>query len=326
MRTDAKSDYKLGTFSVAGCDPFPGLIIEDKHVLALSALDGVARLRGTESMIGILQDWEANSAELRKVAPTLLASRDCFPFADVASLKVHAPLAPNTVVCAGFNYRKHVLDWYEDPKERQDMADRLDARARGPRSFVFSKSTAAVTDPVTTILLPRGSIEVDWEVELVAVIGRMARLVSRSNALDHVAGYTVANDISARDFLSRADISPGLFDFFGSKSSSGFCPLGPYIVPAEFIPDPQTLWLKLRLNGEVMQDEGTEDMIDNVAKLIEYASSRTTLRPGDVLLTGSPSGNAKFHGGRYLRPGDVIETEIFGVGRQKLAFVDEPTA
>jgi 2-keto-4-pentenoate hydratase/2-oxohepta-3-ene-1,7-dioic acid hydratase in catechol pathway len=114
-----------------------------------------------------------------------------------------------------------------------------------------------------------------------------------------------------------------MLDFFGSKSSPGFAPLGPYIVPAEFVSDPQALHLRLKLNGEIKQDEGTDNMIDTVAKIIAYASSRMTLNPGDVVFTGSPAGNAKSHN-RYLRPGDVIEAEVVGIGSQRVTFVSEP--
>lgn len=323
MRIDVKSDYKLGSFSAAGCAPFAGLVLNDEQVIALSALTQTARLTGTATLLDFLQDWTENSAALRKIVPLLRAQAASFPFTPVSALRVHAPLAPPTIVCAGFNYRKHVLDWYEDPAERASMAEKLDARARSHLSFVFSKSSSAVTAPVTQVALPVDAKDVDWEIELVAVIGHTARRVSRADALGYVAGYTVGNDISSRDLMFRNDVSPGLIDFFGCKSSPGYCPLGPFIVPAEFIPDPQALWLQLKLNGKIMQDEGSQDMIDSVAKLIEYASSRTTLRPGDILMTGSPSGNAKMHGNRYLRPGDLIESEIFGIGRQTIRFAAE---
>ncbi len=323
MRADVRADYKLGSFAAAGCTPFAGLVLDDDQVIALSALTRVARLTGTATLLDFLQDWAENSAELRKAVPKLRAKAAAFPFAPLSSLNVHAPLAPPTIICAGFNYRKHVLDWYRDnPVEQASMAEKLDARARSPLSFVFSKSASAVAAPVTQVALPFDAREVDWEVELVVVIGRTARRVSRADALGYVAGYTVGNDISTRDFMFRNDVSPGLVDFFGSKSNPGYCPLGPFIVPAEFIPDPQALWMELKLNGKVMQDEGTEDMIDSVTKLIEYISSRTTLRPGDIIMTGSPSGNAKMHN-RYLRPGDVIESEIFGIGRQTIRFTAE---
>ncbi|MEQ6333762.1 fumarylacetoacetate hydrolase family protein [Sphingobium sp. MK2] len=237
----------------------------------------------------------------------------------MAQLDVCVPLHPRNLICAGMNYRKHVLDFFQDEEERAGWADRLDKRAKDGLSFMFSKPVGAITTAEADIEIPHGVEMLDWEIELVAVIGRKAWRVDRSEALDYVAGYTIGNDISARDLMPRDDVQPGLHDFFGGKSGPGFNPIGPFILPSRFVPDPQKLHLTLRLNGQIMQDEGAEDMIDSVAKLIEFASSRTILYPGDLISTGSPSGNAKLHN-RYLKDGDVIEGEIPQIGRQLLRF------
>ena len=133
--------------------------------------------------------------------------------------------------------------------------------------------------------------------------------------MEHVAGYTISNDVSTRDVMHR----PGfpMTDFLMTKSRPTFFPTGPYIVPREFVPDYRALRISLAVNGEVMQDEGVDDIIYGVERLIAYASSVTTLSPGDVLLTGSPAGNAGHHGDRWLVEGDVMEGSITGLGVQR---------
>ncbi len=133
--------------------------------------------------------------------------------------------------------------------------------------------------------------------------------------LAHVAGYTISNDVSTRDVMMR----PGfpMTDFLMSKNRPTFFPTGPYIVPAEFVPDYRALQITLKVNGEVMQDEGVDDIIYGVEQLVAYASRVVGLHAGDLLLTGSPAGNAAHHGNRWLRPGDVMEGEITGLGVQR---------
>lgn len=323
MALNPKPGYKLGTFSTGGCKPFPAIVLDDKDVVALRALGDQANITGTDDMVDFLRGWPTNREALGQAVAAIRSGDFTPPMASLENLQVHAPLVPGNLICAAANYYNHVLEFFPDPIERAGWAERVRARAASDISFLFGKSTSAVTDPYADIELPFDCGMVDWEVELVAVIGRRARRVSRESALDYVAGYTVGNDFSARDFMSRDDIQPGVFDFFGSKSNPGFSPIGPFIVPAEFVPDPQALHLRLKLNGDVMQDEGTDDMVDGVAKLIAFASSRMTLNPGDMIMTGSPSGNGKKHN-RYLQAGDVVEAEIDGIGKQIVRFVAEP--
>ncbi|MFD0203643.1 MULTISPECIES: fumarylacetoacetate hydrolase family protein [Saccharothrix] len=141
----------------------------------------------------------------------------------------------------------------------------------------------------------------------------------------HVAGYTIANDLTARDLVFRPDMREIGTDWLRSKNAPGFTPLGPYLVPAEFVGDPSDLRLTLKLNGETMQDESTEDMIFDVARMVSYASQTTTLLPGDLVLTGSPAGNGMHHG-RLLRDGDVMESTITGLGVQRTRCVAEERA
>jgi 2,4-diketo-3-deoxy-L-fuconate hydrolase len=155
--------------------------------------------------------------------------------------------------------------------------------------------------------------EPDWELELAFVIGKPARYVSRADAMSYIAGYTVANDVTARERIYRPDIKAIGTDWLAGKCLPTFLPMGPFIVPAAFVSDPMRLQITLKLNGDVMQDESTADMIFDIARQVEYLSSRMQLMPGDVVCTGSPAGNGA-HYGRYLRDGDVMEGTIAEIG------------
>jgi 2-keto-4-pentenoate hydratase/2-oxohepta-3-ene-1,7-dioic acid hydratase in catechol pathway len=233
---------------------------------------------------------------------------------------------------AGANYKQHLVELMSAGKERvhhlmDDDAraaglESLDERAREGVPYVFLGLPHSVCGAEDDLVLPRAVEKPDWELELAAVIGTVARNVSREEALDVIAGYTICNDITARDHVFRPDI-PGIgTDWLAGKNWPGFFPIGPYIVPSAHVGEPMDLRITLRLNGEVMQDASTADMMFDIARLIEHASSIAELRPGDVLLTGSPAGNGVHHG-RFLRPGDLIESEITGLGRQRNRCVAE---
>ena len=228
---------------------------------------------------------------------------------------------------AGMNYRSHVIqlmvdqgtgsrpDMTED-EIREEAAAMMDARAASGVPFVFSGLLSSICGPDDEIRLRRDSQQSDWELELAAVIGRHARNVSREQALDHVAGWTIVNDLTCRDLIRRTDSGPMGVDFLRAKMSPTYKPVGPYVVPAAFVEDPQDLQITLRLNGETFQNESTRDMVFDVASLVAYASEQAELLPGDLLLTGSPAGNGT-HYGRFLRDGDQIEAEITGLGTQR---------
>jgi 2-keto-4-pentenoate hydratase/2-oxohepta-3-ene-1,7-dioic acid hydratase in catechol pathway len=177
-------------------------------------------------------------------------------------------------------------------------------------------SRSAVVGPEARVKLPVYSQMVDWEVELAAVIGRVARDVSVEKALDYVAGYTIADDLSARDVMRRDKnpaTSPFHYDWLSQKCFDGACPLGPWIVPASDIPDPQNLALKLWVNDKVMQDSHTGKMIFSTAEQIAMLSSRVTLYPGDLILTGTPAG-VGMPRRTFLKAGDTVKLWIEGIG------------
>jgi 5-carboxymethyl-2-hydroxymuconate isomerase len=202
---------------------------------------------------------------------------------------------PGKIVAIGLNYRDHVREAEMQLPERP---------------LVFTKFTTSVIGDGDTIEIDRALTQrVDWEVELAVVIGRRMRRVAQEDALDHVLGYTVANDVSARD------VQFGDEQWVRGKSLDTFCPLGPVVVPAAEVPDPQALGLRTRVNGETVQDSSTAEMIFPVAELLSFCSQAFTLEPGDVVLTGTPWGCGEFMDPpRSLQGGDVVEVEIDGIG------------
>jgi 2-keto-4-pentenoate hydratase/2-oxohepta-3-ene-1,7-dioic acid hydratase in catechol pathway len=218
--------------------------------------------------------------------------------AALADVTLAAPIPrPGKIVAIGRNYADHTAESGIKPFEK-------------PR--IIAKLSSAVTGPGAVVVRPAGIVKLDYEVEMAVVIGKRTKLVAREHALDAVAGYTALNDISAREF--QFDVSPAQTTF--AKSMDGFCPLGPWIVTHDEIPDPQNIALKLWVNGELLQDGNTHDMIFGVARLIEYISAYMTLEPGDLIATGTPAGVGAFRTPpRWLQPGDRLRLELSQIGR-----------
>ena len=228
------------------------------------------------------------------------------PALDATGLRIGPPVARiGKVVCIGLNYHDHAAETGAEPPAEP---------------VVFFKAADTVVGPDDTVLVPRKSVKTDWEVELAIVIGRTARyLGSHEEALAHVAGYAVAHDVSEREFQIERG---GTWD--KGKNCETFNPLGPWLVTADEVADPQALGLKLWVNGELKQNGSTADQIFPVAEVVRYVSQFMTLYPGDVINTGTPAGVAmgQPEPKPYLRAGDVVELEIEGLGRQRQAFKD----
>jgi 2-keto-4-pentenoate hydratase/2-oxohepta-3-ene-1,7-dioic acid hydratase in catechol pathway len=329
------STFRLGTFSIAGCPPFPGLVIAER-VYAIRALEELTGelgqdLKGAESILGLLDSWDHNLPALESIVAALcsttvdpVARRVLDTGALLSQLRIHAPVQARQIFQAGANYHQHVVDLIVDgavardpsankEQVRANATDMMRKRAATGRPFVFMGLWSSVIGPYDPIVVPYDVEQPDWELELAAVIGRPARRVSREEALAYVAGYTVANDITSRELVSRPDVPQMGMDWIASKGTPTFLPIGPFITPSAFAGDPQALQVTLRLNGQIMQDESTADMIFCVARLIEFISMHVQLLPGDLVLTGSPAGNGT-HYNRYIRDGDLLEGEISGLG------------
>ncbi len=192
----------------------------------------------------------------------------------------------------------------------------MDERASSGEPYVFPGLSGALTGPYDDVVLPGRGTRHDWELELAVVIGRPARYLSGDNALDHVAGYTICNDITTRDLVYRTDLKAIGSDWFAAKNAATFLPTGPFLVPAKFVGDPAALRITLRHTGVVRQDETTADMLFDLPAILAYITAITELRPGDLVLTGSPAGNG-MHWGVFLADGDLLEGEITGLGVQR---------
>ncbi|WP_374200457.1 fumarylacetoacetate hydrolase family protein [Microbacterium sp. CFH 31415] len=249
----------------------------------------------------------------------------------LAEVTLTAPVEPRQVLQTGANYRQHVIelvvagltqDGSRTPDQaRSFAADIMDERKRSGEPYFFIGLPACVVGEDAALALPGYSKVHDWELELAVVIGREAFRVRREDALDHVAGYTIVNDITTRDLVFRKDMKEIGTDWYRAKNAPGFLPTGPLLVPAPFV-DASDVNVRLELNGEVMQDASTSDLLFDIPALISGASQTMPLLPGDLLLTGSPAGNGQ-HWKRFLQDGDVMTGSIAGLGTQVVRCVAE---
>ena len=226
-------------------------------------------------------------------------NQDSCPIVD-DEVRLGAPLVrPSKIVCVGLNYAQHAAESGMNVPEEP---------------VLFFKASSAIVGPYDPIVIPKGSLKTDWEVELAVVIGRKASYVNEEDALKYVAGYVLHNDVSERDFqLERSG------QWVKGKSCDTFAPIGPFIATSEEIDNPNNLNLWLKLNGEIMQNSSTSDFIFNIQQVVSYISQFMTLLPGDIISTGTPFGvGLGLNPPRYLEDGDVVELGIehLGVARQ----------
>jgi len=232
----------------------------------------------------------------------------------LAIRKLLSPLEPTAIFCIGLNYMKH---WEESAKLRKIPLPE--------RPVLFMKPGSALNNPEQDIWIPQlpSGDQLDYEVELAIVIGKPCRNVKKERALEYVLGYTVANDVSARYWQTKA----GADQWIKGKSFDTFAPLGPVLVTALSIPDPQVLRVQTRVNGSPRQDSNTSDMIFTCAQIIEWLSTDMTLRPGTVIMTGTPAGVAAgMSTPLWLKPGDVVECEIERIGVLRNKVANPPTS
>lgn len=287
---------KLLTFVTADdATPRAGLLL-DNEVVDLAALGAHAGADLPAEVIAYVQDpaMLARAEELAADVPADLRQ-------DLGAVTLRAPLRPGKIIGVGLNYVEHV----------DESARSLDTDKDLPtRPVLFSKPGTAVIGPEEPIRHNAAlTSQLDWEVELAVVIGKKAFQVTQEQALDHVFGYAITNDISARDQRRSGQ-------WFFSKGQDSYAPFGPWIVTADEIADPQALDLSLRVNGEVKQESNTRHMLFPIAELIADITSGMTLEPGDVIATGSPAGvGAAQTPPQYLQPGDRVELDIEQIGR-----------
>lgn len=256
------------------------------------------RLQGLGAL---LADWEGSADTLAALASTAKALRDGRLQLERLSGALGVPYAPARIFATASNYYEHAAE----------MGTKLAPRSESS-PYIFMKAETSVTPTKSAVVMPASTQKLDWEVELAVVIGRGGRNISVEHAYEHIAGYAVINDISARDLNRRSDY-PFSHDWFRGKSFDTFAPLGPWFVPRDCIADPMDLRMQLTVNGESMQDASTRGMIFNIAEQIAYLSGILTLKPGDLIATGTPTGVGM---GRnvYLKAGDVMVASIAQIG------------
>lgn len=258
------------------------------------------------SLLEVIEDWSYWNEMLTQVVNTLFANRAEHTFADALmreeELQWLPPLMyPRKLICIGTNYRDHIAEMG------------VAKLPKYPYSFL-KPATTTLLGSGTPLQLPERARQVDWEAELAVIIGQKARDVQGEDALKYVAGYSLLNDVSARDWIAEAP--PVGIDWVMQKAFDGFAPMGPLITPALFVPDPQQLHITLTVNGRIKQDSTTANMVFSVQEVIEHLTSIMTLEPGDVIATGTPAGVG--HGKKppeYLKAGDTMIVAIEGLGQ-----------
>ena len=268
----------------------PGMIGPDGSIRDLSGV--VPDIAGA-----VLSD--AGLAAIRKVDPSSL------PFVSASSRLGACVGGTGKFICIGLNYSDHAAE--------------TGAKVP-PEPIIFMKATSAICGPNDPIIIPRTSQKTDWEVELAVIIGTKAKYVSEADALNHVAGYAVANDVSERAFQTERS-----GQWTKGKSCDNFGQLGPWLVTRDEVADPQNLSMWLTVNGQKMQNGSTKTMVYGVAYLVSYLSQFMTLHPGDVISTGTPPGvGLGMKPPRFLKPGEVVELGIAGLGQQRQDVIADP--
>jgi 2-keto-4-pentenoate hydratase/2-oxohepta-3-ene-1,7-dioic acid hydratase in catechol pathway len=300
--------YKLLTYR-SGREARAGILVGDM-------IHDAARLGGEpawSSVLGALQQWPKANRAFAAAAKRIASGKSRAKGLPLKRARLLAPvLYPGSIFCAGANYTDHMAEM----ARAQGKEPGPTMKDLGEQPWHFVKTSSSVVGPGAAVKLPAYSLKVDWEVELAAVIGRTAKDVPVEKALACVAGYTIANDLSARDAMKRDKNPPGSpfhYDWVGQKCFDGSCPLGPWIVPAGDLRDPHDLGIRLWVNGELMQDSRTSKLIFDTAEQIAMLSSRVTLKPGDLILTGTPAGVGMGRG-RFLKAGDTVRLWIEEIG------------
>lgn len=289
--------FQLGTALLDG-QPTPVIRTSGK----LHRLDTVLGEAAGSSLDDVFADWPEWRERIGRALPGAHAA----PALDEAGLAWLPPIArPPKLICIGTNYTDHIAE----------MA--VPDMPRFP--YAFLKPTTTLAGSGATVALPKQARMVDWEAELAVVIGRRVRDVRGETATGAVAGYAVLNDLSARDWIADR---PSLgIDWVMQKAHDGFAPMGPFITPAEFVPDPQSLSMRLTVNGQVMQDSNTSRMVFGVREIIEHLAGIMPLEPGDVIATGTPAGVGYGRTPRvFLKPGDLVAVTIERLGHLETRF------
>jgi 2-keto-4-pentenoate hydratase/2-oxohepta-3-ene-1,7-dioic acid hydratase in catechol pathway len=343
-----RTPFKLGTFERQN-RVFVGLSVRDTQVADLAEANAAfERRNGSASKVRMPADMKEliahYDAELRDRLSAIaadLSSQSAAPYVyDIKDLKVHPPVRPSAILNAGGNYEEHSQGIAQQqqraagqaptapPPTQAVTAPGIWERKTGDtrdNPYLFLKSPSVVVGAFDPIRIPRGRDKIDFECEFDVVMGKVAKHVPIDRAADYIFGYTIQIDVSDRG--GRGDRKMGGSDWLVGKNHDTFGPLGPFVVPKEFIKDPKNVRHTFTLNGDVMQDSNTSRMSHNIFELLHYASNIMSLHPGDVISGGSPAGtNIERAQPRWMRAGDTAVCTIEGIGTQRHAVVNDDTA
>ena len=302
------SKFRLLSYASADGSSRAGLLMEDRVfdlAMALETADLICNFQAS-SVISVLSAWDLARPQIDNLVSKIIATPMDFrePLSQpLKKVKLLAPvLYPGVLYCAGANYRDHVIE----------MTGKEPAENRKEPFFFLKTVAGTIIGPGQEIRLPPYSSNVDWEAEIAMVIGRVAKRVPVERAMEHIAGFTIMNDLSARDLMKRDDV-PFLFDWIGQKCFDTAAPMGPWITPSDGIADPENMDIKLWVNDELKQNSNSSQMIFKFDEQIAYLSSRVTLNPGDIVATGTPAGCGMARG-VFLKSGDHIRIVVTGLG------------
>ncbi|HUT72961.1 MAG TPA: fumarylacetoacetate hydrolase family protein [Desulfatiglandales bacterium] len=311
------SKFRLLSYARPDGSSRAGLLVEDRVFDLAMALEA-AGLRcnfQSSSVFSVLNAWDLAHPQIDNVVSKIIAGPIDFwgPLGQpLKKVKLLAPvLYPGVLYCAGANYRDHVIE----------MTGKEPAKNYKEPFFFLKTVAGTIIGPDQEIRLPPYSSKVDWEAEIAMVIGRAAKKVPVDRAMDHIAGFTIMNDLSARDLSKRDDV-PFVFDWIGQKCFDTAAPMGPWITPSDAIADPDNMDIKLWVNDELKQNSNSRQMIFKFNEQIAYLSSRVTLNPGDIIATGTPAGCGMSRG-VFLEPGDQIRIVVSGLGELRNPVVAE---
>jgi 2-keto-4-pentenoate hydratase/2-oxohepta-3-ene-1,7-dioic acid hydratase in catechol pathway len=320
--------FKLGTFEIDG-EPEIGIVLRDRIVVELKAANRELERRPEVAELPMPEDMKALAGLYHMgydrriyqivnhvVGAGLLEGSNRRGYVhDLSQVRTLAPLRPRKILNAAGNYFGHVGESGTPEEQKKEAEERRKNRGM---AYLFLKPPSSVIGNGEDIIIPKGRDKIDWECEIGVVIGQPAKNVPASQAKNHIFGYTIELDMSDRGGRGEDPPRFGGSDWLIGKGHDTFAPLGPFIVPAEFVKDPMNLKQTLSVNGKLMQDAHSSDMIHNVYELIEYGSTVLTLEAGDVVAGGSPAGTGMSRSVRpeqiFLKPGDKIVATIEGIG------------
>lgn len=283
--------------------PRPAIVVRDTIFDLGEVSSSLGKASVAADVSTIIRDWDAWRANLFDLANAISAELEAgrSPASPIPTKALTAPFEPRRIFGAASNFIEHA----------EEMQTKLAAKVES-QPYIFLKTVESVVGPHETVVVPQQVKRPDWEVELGVVIGRGGKRIGVENAFEHIAGYTIVNDVSARDQTRRTDF-PFSHDWFRGKSFDTFTPIGPWFVPRDCLGDPHDIRLGLKVNDEVMQDGNTSEMIFNIFEQISYLSTILDLKPGDLIASGTPAGVGMGRG-IFLKHKDVMSAWVDGIG------------